>query len=226
MEWLRVAGPLSSGSLEFVQQAIRDLPAGTKVDASVAAGNLALVRQLEETGWRLASTKITYVLEAGRSLSDVAVPAGYEVVPLREGDEETLVERAPEIIDLPRYRQDPDLDKDCISPMFRQWMFNNVAHRCEVVFTALSNADVVGFLCVIAEPGGVYFELIGVCPECRGRGVGRLLVGSAARRYPDVPIRVVTQYQNLAMQRALAHCGFLPAGTEYVFTFRSSNAAG
>ncbi len=226
IEWQRVSGRLSSRGLESVQRAVRELQAGTKVDATVAADDLALVRQLERTGWRLASTKITYVLEAGRPRCDVAATAGVEVVPLRKQDEETLVRRAPEIIDLDRYRHDPDLDKNCIPGMFRQWMQNNIGHRCEVVLTAVSGDEVVGFLCAIAEPGGVYFELIGVCPECRGRGLGRMLVGSAARRYPDLSPRVVTQYQNLAMQRVLVRCGFMPASAEYVFTCCSGDVSG
>lgn len=115
-----------------------------------------------------------------------------------------------------------DVDPASVGSGYAEWAGRHVGVEGAALLTLdrSGHGEVEGFAAVsTSEPGTTIVDLAGVVPEARGRGVySRLLDGveewAAARG--SARIRIATQMDNLAPQRAWARRGWLPERSEWI----------
>ncbi|MEA2494981.1 MAG: hypothetical protein QOJ29_2892 [Thermoleophilaceae bacterium] len=174
--------------------------------AKVPAGDVELLRALEDAGMRVVS--LTLVLS--RLPAGEVAPSPANVV-VRQGtadDRDAVAAIAERGFEATRFHLDPDVPRDTARGIAVEWARNYaIGQRGEQLLVAERDGELVGFLGVNAlDEDGLRLrdiDLVAVAPELRSAGVGtalveRFLVESDGR---CDRVRVGTQASN---ERAIA----------------------
>ncbi len=220
IRWMRAEPQLSETNFPGLPSALAFEPRGTKVDVHVDAADFRLMARLTSDGWRLVNTKLTFLYTERDVLPSSREPESVRIGPLETRHANEMVASAGSLFVMDRFRREEDLDPARVPDLYRKWMTNNIEGRCREVMTANEGDNLLGFLCVMVSGREQFFDLIGVFEAGRHRGTGQLLVDAALRRHPMRPVRVVTQFHNIPMQRVLVASGFMPVGATSVLSKR------
>jgi len=122
-----------------------------------------------------------------------------------------------------RFHLDPQLPRRMANLIKRRWIENYVnGSRGSALYAAVLDGEVAGFLAVIESTvNGVpaaSIDLVGVAPQCQGRGVGIALVDTFLRDWQSraKALRVGTQAANIRSLRLYESRGFRIAESNYV----------
>lgn len=150
---------------------------------------------------RVVDIKTTYVRDL--SLADlVVVSRGVRVEEYPRGPADpALLELGIGSGEQSRYRVDPDFPRKAFEFLYRTW--TNLSTRREMAATVLvarfAGVETAGMVTVTQDGERAGIGLIAVSPECRGRGIGALLVVAAhgwMRDHGAKSVTVVTQETN------------------------------
>lgn len=186
----------------------------------VAVDNVATVHELLEQGM----LPVEVALTLARATGDDGPPTRTDAVgPLREGDEDAVVEIAGRGLRSSRFHLDPRIPDRDAERLKREWTRNCArGERGLEVLVARQEGEVAGFL---AMGAGSYrgelarvVDLIAVAERWQAQGLGRALVSAfVARHQSEVPwLTVGTQAGNHASLALYAACGFRVARSEHV----------
>ena len=200
----------------------------------------ALIRALEESGWRLVDTLVTLRLDLRHQRQPEPAVWGEtkakepEIRQAQTNDVETLMQIAREAfadreIWLDRFHADPKIPSPLADELYAQWVKNSVTpdspadSKADRTFVAtVRNGTVAGFLTCLrgngSEPGKVLLNA--VAKLYRGQGVYGHLVRKSLdwfREQGNTFVTVRTSITSLAVQKTWIRLGALPDQTEHTF---------
>ncbi len=207
-------------ALPAVADLVRGLETPAMVHARVPAHCVATVQALEDAGFRLSDTCLTF--ERGRMTGEGSGSPAV-VRPARPGDEAGVVALARRALRMSRFHRDPAIGVDVADALKGQWAAN---YFCGLRGDAMTVAEgpsgeIAGFLLALrAADGAMVIDLVAVNEASRGRGLAASLTRAAQGLFPRARrLRVGTQAVNGAARRAYEKLGFEPAGTDHVLHF-------
>lgn len=197
------------------------------ISARVDAADAPSIHALESCAFINVDALVTFAA----STADVPAPAAVEEVAIRPAD----ASDAPRVGELAastfsggRFHADPAIPADRAEAIYREWgaaSCGGPAADATLVAESRDQGDLVGFIsCRLLRDTAAYLRTsIGTIPlvatsgRARGRGVGQLLVSSAAawlRTHAAAAVEVGTQLRNVPAGRLYESCGFrLAAGS-------------
>ncbi len=111
-----------------------------------------------------------------------------------------------------RFYYDQELPHSRCDALYATWIERSFSGWADAVLVAAANDKPAGYVTCHLSPSGVgSIGLLGVDPECQGRGLGRQLVDASLQyfhRNGMKQVTVVTQGRNVASQRLYQQCGF------------------
>jgi ribosomal protein S18 acetylase RimI-like enzyme len=183
--------------------------------ARVNLADLSTIHSLEANGAILTDVLVTLVRNAvpvcslERSDSDVTVDLA------SMDDEQALIIIAKDTFTLDHFHGDPRLPNEKCQELFSRWVSNSLRGLANAVFVAKRGSQVIGFITCKLEEGqnGVRkgtIDLLGVTDNCKGNGVGTLLVSKALEWFSDKVdvVLVGTQAANTPAIRLYSKMGF------------------
>jgi len=114
------------------------------VTAKVPAYEIDSIRRLEDRGFRVCSTLLTFRKKAGRT----AISSEIVVRLATKSDTKELQELGRNAFYLDRYHADPYLTKKEADSIYDSWIENEInGKHGDAVFIATKNNDILGFIC-------------------------------------------------------------------------------
>ena len=164
------------------------------------------MRHAESHGFELMDLRLT--LETVNSHAAEAPP---EIRPLREGDLDSLKGVVREAHTDSRFFADVRFSRERCGDLYELWLRRDSTDPDGDVFVADTGEGAVGYISVRSRGGAAEIGLLGVHPDARGRGLGRLLIRAALAwaGSKSLEVRVVTQGRNVPAQRLYQRAGFV-----------------
>jgi len=136
--------------------------------------------QLQSLGFFLADSMLTFTIDPESIKHDYQNNPGTEVFLASKNDSECLAEIARKAFAGYRghYHNNPSLDDNICDEAYIDWARNLVLGEkmADAVFLCRTGGKLVGFASLkVNEGGGAKAGLLGVLPEFRGKGVGKIL---------------------------------------------------
>lgn len=197
--------------------------------AKLGAGDIEALRRLSALGFYVVDTPVTLTTNGTQLLPDVQ---GVTVEDARPEMAAALLAIAGSAFRYSRFHLDPCVSVDLAHRIKREWVASYLnGNRGAALLAALVDGRPAGFLAVIDQNVGGrrtrIIDLVGVAPDCQGRGVGTALtsyfVKTFARQF-DL-LQVGTQAANVPSIRMYLKCGFVPSSTGYVAHMHVPQAA-
>jgi dTDP-4-amino-4,6-dideoxy-D-galactose acyltransferase len=190
---------------------------------SVPTGDVERVAAARRAGGHLADEKLTYVrpLGGGEPPSSHARYAVERFVGDRP--DAALMRLAILSGEYSRFRRDPSFPGELADMLYTRWIERSVGGEiADEVLVARDLGIIVGMITLgrAGERGDI--GLVAVDPAAQGKGLGRLLVTEAGRRFAAAgrtAAQVVTQGENRAACRLYESCGYSIERSETVFHF-------
>lgn len=190
---------------------------------AVPTGDAARVEAGLRRGGHLADEKLTYVraLEGGEPSPPQARFALEPFAGVRP--DAALVSLAILSGAHSRFRRDPAFPAALADLLYTRWIERSVSGDiADEVLVARDGGETLGMITLgRAGPRGD-IGLVAVSPEAQGKGLGRLLVAEAGRRFAAAgctAAQVVTQGVNAPARRLYESCGYAIERSETVFHF-------
>ncbi len=184
--------------------------------ARVPTTSVDTVRQLEELGFRVVDTNVTFkgVVSGGRSNSGATRWA-------RPGDRNAVMTLAAHCFDHSRLHLDPMIPRAVADRSRAEWAGTFFAgKRGDHMILGECDGALAGFAQLIGPRDGVLtIDLIGVAAPFRRRGVAGSLVSAAGAIPGTRSLRVGTQIANIGSLRLYEGLGFRIAETHYVLHY-------
>jgi dTDP-4-amino-4,6-dideoxy-D-galactose acyltransferase len=111
-----------------------------------------------------------------------------------------------------RFYFDPHFPPERCDALFETWIERSCLGYADMVLVAERQASTAGFITCHLERNSGEIGLVGVSPDARGKGMGKLLVNAALKWFVNNHVHqvsVVTQGRNTDAQRLYQRCGFL-----------------
>ena len=183
-----------------------------------------IVSGLVDKGFRIVDTSLTF--EGGRLHG---LPSSHVLRHAKPKDEQGVRDIARSAFRFSRFHLDPKVPLNLANTIKAEWAGNFFSgQRGDGMVVAESGGRVVGFLQSIWSSKNVLIvDLIGVHPDCQGRGLGKALILHASRhgtgdgRVPSA-IRVGTQAANTLSVRLYESLGLRLCSAQYVLHFHCS----
>lgn len=196
------------------------------VSARIKCENLAVVHAVEDQGFRVIESYLTFRLDSPRNM-DVATMD--KRIRLAHSSEVQVVSQlAYEVFRYNRYMMDPLLPEQRARYSRLVWVKNAFAGRAEAVYIAEVERKVSGFAVlrtVVSENGEKIglVDLIAVDPKLAGQGVGSALVLKSLYYFRDKVqlVEVGTQATNVAAINLYEKMGFRFLHSEYSLHWHS-----
>lgn len=184
--------------------------------------DIARVRALSQLGFIVVDVNMTFAV-APKELVEFTTGDGLVVEAFRSRDSDAILEIAGSCFRYSRFHLDPLISPETAHTVKREWIRSYVnGNRGDRLFVARAGTRAVGFLAALKarrhdEPAAV-IDLIGVAPQCQGKGIGRALVRQFADHYASSCERLVvgTQAANIPSIRLYERCGFRLAESAYI----------
>jgi len=122
-----------------------------------------------------------------------------------------------------RYKSDPHFPKNLFEELYRCWITRSV-HK-EIAWETLIVRDctkILGMLTLGENNQRGDIGLLAVAPECRRKGIGKLLVEKAGQYFVQngySAVQVVTQSRNTAARILYESCGYAAEKQTFFFHF-------
>ena len=193
---------------------LRELAAGPAfVDAKVPTGDLAEVRRLESSGFRIVDVNVQLAADT----QSIPRLDRSEVGLANASDEDGVAALAEKSFIFDRFHADP-LTSPAAGPIKREWARNFFrGERGAWMVVARQHTDVIGFLQLLRGEANLVIDLIAVNDAMRGQGLGRAMVSFAARFCgPFEYVTAGTQISNAPSLRLYECLGFTVHSSQYV----------
>jgi len=173
---------------------------------------------LESNGFRFSEMVYTPRLEP---IGEVSAPRiALDVAEADEGDIESIEDVARSAFTTGRYLLDHRLPSELNGRRYARWVRSAFESPTQQVIKAVHEGELVGFFCLEADQGDVYWHLTAVAPGWQGRGVGVSLWRTMLRRHAAEGARSVTttiSAHNLAVINLYVRLGFSFAAAQMTF---------
>jgi ribosomal protein S18 acetylase RimI-like enzyme len=193
---------------------LRELAPGPAfVDAKVPTGDLADVRLLESSGFRIVDVSVQLAADT-QSIPRLDRP---EIDFANAGDEDGVAAIAEKSFIFDRFHADP-LTSPAAGAVKREWARNFFrGKRGTWMVVARQRVGVVGFLQLLRVKANLVVDLIAVTEGARGCGLGQAMISFAARHCgPFERVEVGTQVTNAPSLRLYEGLGFRAHSSQYV----------
>jgi ribosomal protein S18 acetylase RimI-like enzyme len=185
------------------------------VFARVPLNDQLTIHSLEANGAIITDVLVTLARNVTSSIKNEVLDSDIIVEEASVLDEEALLSVANNTFTLDHFHGDSRLPRDKCQELFSKWTSNSLKGLANVVFAAKRAGEVLGFVtCKLEEShDGVRkgaIDLLGVKIDCKGIGIGTLLVSRALEWFSDrVDIVLVgTQAANTPAIRLYSKMGF------------------
>ena len=182
----------------------------------VPAADVASVHALEQRGFLMLDTLLTFSLDSGDAITDSTSTC---IRAHREEDGPALRAIAARAFRYDRFHADPDIPPERADALHATWIENSCKGYADAVLVAEGDGVPRGFVtCRLGRrterlpaclPAGI--ELIATDPAARGRGIGAALVRGAVRWCAGngaTFVGVSTQARNTSAVRLYQRAGF------------------
>jgi ribosomal protein S18 acetylase RimI-like enzyme len=196
------------------EKALHQLVLGAAfVDAKIPTGDLADVRRLERSGFRIVDVNVQLSADT-RSIPRLEQP---EIGFAEPDDENSVAAIAERSFVFDRFHADP-LTSPAAGAVKREWARNFFrGKRGTWMVVARQSVGVVGFLQLLRVEANLVVDLIAVNEGARGRGLGHAMISFAARHCgPFERVEVGTQITNAPSLRLYEGLGFRVHNSQYV----------
>jgi dTDP-4-amino-4,6-dideoxy-D-galactose acyltransferase len=181
------------------------------------ADDPATIQTAERHGFGLVDIRVTFerVVMNSHDSTHPALPAGTSIRSVQPDDLPGLQAMARTGHTETRFFSDSHFPRQRAEDLYSTWITLESQGRAQTVLVAASAANQpLGYVSCHLDPARREGQigLAGVCPEVRGRGIGKNLVLAAIdwfRAQGAHGVTVVTQGNNRAAQRLYQQCGFL-----------------
>lgn len=165
------------------------------VDAKVPTAQVATARALQDEGFRVVDTALTF---GGRIIDGPPAP-GVIVRQVEVADRREVRGLARAVMTTSRFHLDPCLDDEVASELKAEWVDGFFAgRRGDQLLVAEIEGDLAGFALLLErDPDTVIVDLIGTSSTHRQRGVGRSLMCALPRTTGVGFVTVGTQASNI-----------------------------
>lgn len=176
--------------------------------------SLPLIHALEEDGFRLVDTNITFTRNnnGGFESSRVRIAVA--------GDKDRVKAIAATAFSFSRFHTDNMFTSETANRIKGQWAVNYFSgERGDCMFIVERANDVAGFLLAMQKGTTAIIDLIAVDENCRGQGCGTELVNKFMRHYAENCQHIVvgTQLANVESLGFYQSMGFRLASSDHVF---------
>ena len=188
--------------------------------------NIRLAQFFESAGCRLMDTLVQYELEI-RADTPIEFVSPAKVRSFRKDEVEAIASIAAAAFEsyIDHFHADPLLPKEKSDALYIEWARNSCfqPHLADDVLVAVIDDKVIGFATMKAEsPEVAEGVLFAVSPEGRGKGVYSDMIAGGmgwCREKGIARMRVATQINNYAVQRAWVKHGFRLMRSNYTFHY-------
>ena len=209
--------PSETGSPSFSSPGMQDPAGKVFMYAKTGVAASAEVRFLEDNGFRLADTALTFERPVRRGSR--AKAAG--VRRADPHDEQAVVDLARTCFTLDRFHSDPLIPKAMADRLKGEWVRNHfTGKRGAGMAVAEAGGEAAGFMLFLTAGDALVIDLVAVSPAHRGKGLSEAMALLGESLFPASRIlRVGTQIGNSAAMHAYQKQGFTLARCEYVFHY-------
>lgn len=190
---------------------------------SVPAGHDELIAAGIYHGGFLADEKLTYVKSLG--VTPLArFPYCHVIEPYTAAcPDDALVRLAIGSAAFSRFRRDQSFPPEVCDKLYKLWIERSVSGEiADEVLVVREGGTLLGMITLVHVYDRGDIGLVAVDAVAQGRGIGRLLVTEAGRRFGNAgrrAVQVVTQGQNQRACRLYESCGYSIERREIVFHF-------
>lgn len=191
----------------------------TFVFSKVGTDESEVIRFVENAGFRLADTNVTFektVFKKEVFKSETAIRFA------RNGDESGVVEVARNSFHFDRFHTDGAFKKDIADTIKAEWVRNFFkGSRGDAMIVAEADGKIAGFLQMLKKDEKTWIiDLIGVSKAQRRKGIAQSMISFAENSLKDCETLIVgTQIANIPSMRLYENLGFRVKSAEYVFHF-------
>lgn len=195
----------SSQNIELAKTIIEDFKKRKLeyVTTRIKASDFSTIHALESQGFRLVDGYLILEANVGNEKSSENI---------REGtlkDLESLQGIAGSSFSQTRFYNDPQIKKYQADKIYSEWIKNSVLKKnADLVLVWTENSRICGFT-TIRKNGNIV--LIAVSREKQGRGIGKLLVKAALKKFSEWGVKtssIETQMTNISALRTYMSCGY------------------
>jgi dTDP-4-amino-4,6-dideoxy-D-galactose acyltransferase len=176
------------------------------------------VRLAEENRFHFVDVRLTFE----KKLSHI--PSNLK----QNNDRVIRLSRSEDIIDLKtiarisyhktRFYYDSNFPVHLVDHLYETWIEKSCNGYADIVLVAEIEQRAVGYIsCHRIDQVNGQIGLVGVHPDCKGKGIGRALVNQSLNWFAaqgNTRVRVVTQGRNYLAQKVYEICGFLTVGMQ------------
>jgi ribosomal protein S18 acetylase RimI-like enzyme len=177
------------------------------VTAKASATDVNAIRHLEDVGFRVVDTALTF--DADELRERAATASGYAIRWARPADRAGVIALAGHAFRFSRFHLDPMLPNAIADGIKAAWagnFFNGL--RGDAMVVAEDAGVIVAFLQLLrSNDGGMVIDLIAVAPEAARRGIASAMIALAWREGVPSSLRVGTQAANIASCRLYESLG-------------------
>jgi ribosomal protein S18 acetylase RimI-like enzyme len=191
--------------------------------AKVAAEQIARVEELEDQGFRVVETTVTFTARA-LSVARAETPAVRAAEP---GDRRAVAAIARDGFRFTRFHLDPHIPRALAGNIKATWAENFFnGRRGDAMLVAEVEGQVAGFIQLLRQRHDrLAIDLIAVDARFRGRGLARAMIGRAAGTAGVSELVVGTQAANAPSVRLYESLGFRWSTAQLVLHHHGTGAA-
>jgi len=190
---------------------------------NIASGQQEIVSMANAHGGFPADEKVTFVKELASK--DLIFPqTSYVAVPFTDNEpDEALVALALQSGEYSRFRVDPSFPREIFEKLYSCWITRSV--RKEIAWEVLvvkDAAHLLGLITLGTKGTRGDIGLVAVSEHARGKGIGKLLVAGADKRFLEnghLVSQVVTQRRNSGACRLYESSGYHIEKIDTIFHF-------
>lgn len=206
--------------LHWAEKAVQeDCFVFTKVDTR----EIEVIHHLEESGFRLVDTNVTFFGEIKSMITALPSQSG-EMRMAEDSDKAALRDMASNSFIYSRFHLDPQVDEAIANKIKGDWVanyFNGL--RGDAMVIALVDKEPAGFVQLLEPEDGFVIDLIAVAPEFRGQGVARQMIHFCLQHYKQLSwTRVGTQIANTPSINLYTGCGYRLESSKYIYHFHGN----
>lgn len=197
------------------------LPKESFVQAKVDVTDFGLLHLLEDAGFRMIDTSVTFEKDLGVKGREGSTELSRFAVP---GDEEQAVSLGARSMIYTRFHLDPLVGKEIADVLKGEWVRSFFrGRRGDRLVVAEMAGRLVGFLQIIVpDPKSWVIDLIAVDPDHRGRGIASDMIAFAESKLAGYERVVVgTQVANIPSIRMYEKLGFQMSHSRYILHFHA-----